>query len=112
MTQAIGPMFTSAASATLEVKKATGFLFDAICTPSVTGFFMMFDVAGLANLPADGPVSPNLCVAVAAGSSVSFVTQANAPISFLKGCVLVFSTTGPFTKTTATGTAHISARCN
>lgn len=108
--QAVAPVFTSAASATLEVKKATGILLDAICTPSATGYFMMFDVAGAANLPADGAVSPNLCIAVATGTSVSYTTAAGMGVTFLKGCVLVFSTTGPFTKTTSTGTAHMSAR--
>lgn len=107
MTQAIGPVFTPAASATLVVKNATGILYDAICTPSATGFFMMFDSA---TAPADGAVAPNLCVAVQTGTSVSLITPTGTGVIFLKGCVLVFSTTGPFVKTTTTGTAHMSAR--
>lgn len=108
MTQAIGPMFTPVAAAVLVVKTAPGILYDAICTPSVTGFFMMFDATAA---PADGAVSPNLCVAVTTGASVSLITPTGTGVMFMKGCVLVFSTTGPFVKTTSTGTAHISARC-
>lgn len=107
MTQAIGPIFTPTASAVLVAKTATGILSDAICTPSVAGYFMLFDAVAA---PADGAVSPNLCVAVASGASVSLITPTNTGVTCLKGIVLVFSTTGPFVKTTTTGTAHMSAR--
>lgn len=109
MAQATAPIFTPVAAATLILKNGAGILYDAICTASATGYFLMFDATAV---PADGTVSPNLCVAVGANQSVSFSSQTDTPVKFYNGCVLVFSTTGPFTKTTSSGTAHMSGRVN
>lgn len=109
MTQATAPASTPVAAASLVLKVGSGVFYDGICTASATGYFMLFDAAAV---PADGTVSPNLCVAVGANQSVSFSTPADTPVKFFNGCILVFSTTGPFTKTTTTGTAHMSGRVN
>lgn len=58
------------------------------------GYLMAFDAIAL---PADGTVTPVMCRAIAANSSVTVVLD--APARFATGLVLVFSTTGCFTKT-------------
>ena len=55
---------------------------------------MIFDSV---TVPTDGPVTPKLVQVLAANSSIQ--TDRDIPIRFTSGIVMVFSTTGPFTKT-------------
>lgn len=67
------------------------------------GYVMLFDAAAV---PADGAVTPSRCLPLAANTGIerTFPT----PISMKVGIVVVFSTTGCFTKT-ASATAFIAA---
>lgn len=66
----------------------------AASSSSTAGYFMVFDAT---TVPADGAVVPKFCRAVAAGASVSLVFV--NPAAFRNGIVMVFSTTGCYTKT-------------
>ena len=65
---------------------------------TAAGWVMLFDSA---TVPADGPVTPVKWWQVAANSTLAVSWGADAPLLLLNGCTLVFSTTGPFTKTTS-----------
>lgn len=65
-----------------------------ICTGGSAGYLMLFDST---TVPADGTVTPKRVYAVAANAS--FARQFERPLRCASGIVLVFSTTGPFTKT-------------
>lgn len=66
------------------------------------GFMLIFDAVAA---PADGAVTPKYCYPVAANAAVSTPPWL-VPPSFSTGIVVVFSTTGCFTKT-ASATAFI-----
>lgn len=66
----------------------------AITTASVGGYFMVFDSA---TVPPDGAVTPVHCRPVAANSGIAMVFP--YPARFKNGLVVVFSTTGCYTKT-------------
>lgn len=80
-----------------------------VTTPT-QGYLMAFDAA---SVPADGAVTPQLCVVVpppaAPGLSATVSVSASAQLAFqtTNGIVLVFSSTGCFTKT-AVSTAYFS----
>jgi hypothetical protein len=63
---------------------------------------MIFDAA---SAPADGTVTPKLVEAIAANASIQ--QSLRTPIRFSTGITMVFSTTGPFTKT-ASATAFLA----
>jgi len=93
---------TGAASSSVVLKAAPGNFFGANCTATVSGYLMLFDSVAA---PADGTVTPKKVWAMSAGSSIEvgyFV-----PLRMAVGVTLVFSSTGPFTKT-ASATAFMS----
>lgn len=67
------------------------------------GYVMLFDSA---TVPADGAVTPLQCVPLAANTGL-VLNYRSAPQKFDNGLVVVFSTTGCFTKT-ASATAFIA----
>lgn len=73
------------------------------CSGASAGYLMVFDSA---TVPADGTVAPKLVYAIAANTS--FARQVTYPFRCAAGITLVFSTTGPFTKTIS-ATAFLAA---
>ena len=81
--------------------------FDAYATTGATaGFLMVFDAA---SAPSDGAVTPKACIAVPINSTVGIAVGQWPTVPYQTGVVLVFSTTGCFTKTANT-TAFLSGR--
>lgn len=101
--RSVAPVVTAAAAASKILKAAAGTLFgiNAVSGGSA-GYVMLFDSA---TVPADGTVTPVKVYVLAANSSldIRFVN----PLKLATGGVLVFSTTGPFSKT-ASATAFLS----
>lgn len=86
---------TAVAAGSLIVKASAGNLYGYDCCAGASaGYLMVFDSAAA---PADGTVTPKRVHAIAANASLS--RSFNPPIRCAAGIVLVFSTTGAFTKT-------------
>ena len=66
----------------------------AVTSSANAGYLLVFDAT---SVPADGAVTPIICRPVAVNTSVSLVFT--VPARFSKGLVMVFSTTGCYTKT-------------
>lgn len=76
---------------------------------ATSGYLMLFDVT---TVPADGPVLPKWTQYIASSGGAGTLTQRWAPgppLYFASGIVVVFSSTGPFTKTSS-ATAYFSAQ--
>lgn len=71
---------------------------------AAAGYLMVFDAI---TAPVDGAVTPLLAFAMAANSTLTFAVD--PPVKFTTGCTLVYSSTGPNTKT-ASATAYFVAR--
>lgn len=67
------------------------------------GYVMVFDRT---TVPADGAVTPALCLPLAANTGLDWNFR-SAPVQLQTGAVIVFSTTGCFSKT-ASATAFIA----
>ena len=78
-----------------------------VTTTTLGGYLMLFDAAAV---PADGAVVPLECIVCGGNSTSSVDSLTNWPLPFTQGLVAVFSTTGPYTKTTGTNTAYLNAR--
>ena len=97
---------TAAVSAGVVLKASAGNLYEwQVATGAVPGHVLLFDAT---TIPADGAVTPRQCVHAAASSTVGYLPPL-APERFATGIVIVFSTTGCYTKTSS-ATAHIRAR--
>ena len=104
----VAPKATTVASSSLIVKATTGSLYSFTVTAGASaGYVMLFNSA---TVPADGTVQPIYCFPVAANSTFS-QSYGGTPVAMNIGTVLVFSTTGCFTKT-ASATAFIAAQVN
>lgn len=102
---ATGYTATTAASSALVVKSQGASLYDVnIVSGAAAGYVLVIDANAV---PADGAVTPALCLPVAANTGIDLNMRAE-PVRFVNGVVIVFSTTGCFTKT-ASATAFISA---
>lgn len=106
-TDSAGAALVTAATATvagsLILKAAAGNLYGYnIVTGASAGYLMIFDSA---TVPADGAVTPKRVVTVAANSTID--RAFDIPRRFASGMVLVFSSTGPFTKTIS-NTAYLA----
>lgn len=102
---AIVPTATSAVASVLVVKASAGNLYEwRVTSGASAGYVMLFNATAA---PADGAVTPVDCVVVAANATVGSGTI--IPERYSTGIVVVFSTTGCFTKT-ASATAYIRAR--
>jgi hypothetical protein len=94
---AITPQSSTALEASHVIKTSPGNLYSLyVVTTSVGGYLMTFNSI---SVPADGAVTPIECIPVPASSIASISADGSAPDSYSVGIVVVFSTTGPFTKT-------------
>lgn len=95
---------TPAVAGALIVKAGTVYLAGLNVTSGASaGYVMLFDAA---DVPADGAVAPLRCLPIAANTGLD-VNWRGAPVYLQQGAVVVFSTTGCFTKT-ASATAFIA----
>lgn len=95
---------TTAAASSLNVG-SPGYLHGVNVTSAATaGYVLVFDSA---SVPADGTVTPARCIPLAANTGIE-MNWRSSPIQFRNGMVVVFSSTGCFTKT-ASATAFIAA---
>lgn len=86
---------TTVAASGLVLKATPGNLYDYnVVTGASAGYLMIFNATAA---PADGTVTPALCIPIAANAGIAFTFP--VPRRFSIGCTMVFSTTGPFTKT-------------
>lgn len=95
---------TSAAASAIVLKASAGNLFSINVNATAAGFIMVFDATAA---PADGAVTPVYTFPVAANGGYS--TDFEYPIRCNTGITLVYSSTGPFTKT-ASATAFMSGQ--
>jgi len=113
---AVAAMFATPAAAQIGNNQATTVVGSALSVGSpgylqginVTsgasaGYVLVFDAAAV---PADGVVTPARCMPLAANTGLELNWRAS-PINFRTGMIVVFSTTGCFTKT-ASATAFIA----
>lgn len=108
-TAASGAGVTQQASTTVTgatlFKSGAGNLYGLnLVTGGSAGFLLVFDAAGV---PADGAVQPVRCLPIAANTGIE-LNWRGAPLRLGTGIVVVFSTTGCFTKTMS-ATAFMSA---
>ena len=85
-----------APASALIVKGGTVLLTGVSVTSGATaGYVMVFDAA---TVPADGPVTPKRCIPLAPATGIE-IDWRQSPLYFQQGAVVVFSSTGCFTKT-------------
>lgn len=100
---AVAPAASSSVGNSLILKASGANLYSFHVTSGASaGYILLFNSA---TVPADGAVTPVGCWALAANST--FSTGYHVPARLSNGAVLVFSTTGCFTKT-ASATAFFS----
>lgn len=93
---------TAAVASSLVLKASAGNLYGYnIVAGASAGYLMIFNST---TAPADGAVTPLRCIPVAANAGID--RAFDIPRRFSTGIVLVFSTTGPYTKT-ASATAFL-----
>ena len=86
---------SATAAGSLVVKASAGNLYGYnVAAGASAGYLLIFDAP---TAPADGTVTPKIVHAIAANASIQ--VDRDIPIAFTTGIVMVFSTTGPFTKT-------------
>lgn len=104
---AIAPGSSSALESSHVLKTSAGNLYSLyVLTTSASGYLMTFNAT---SVPADGAVTPVDCLPVPAESVGSISFDGAAPDAYSAGIVAVFSTTGPFTKTSS-ATAYFKWR--
>ena len=106
----LGNPITSVQSATAEgshvLKSSQGYLNGFSATSGASaGYVLIFDAT---SAPADGTVTPKFCYYVPANNTTG-ASWISYPAPFSNGIVIVFSTTGCFTKTIS-NTAFFSAQ--
>lgn len=100
MAAPFGNPIISTQSSTAEgshILKASGALLNGFSATSgaTAGYVLIFDSA---TVPADGTVTPRFCYALPAATTIG-ASWFSYPVSFTNGIVIVFSSTGCFTKT-------------
>lgn len=97
---------TTAVASSLVAKSGAGELCGfSVSSGASAGYIMLFDAA---SAPIDGAVTPMKTYNIAATSTFDKSFPIGRELRFLTGMTIVFSTTGPFSKT-ASATAMISA---
>ena len=91
-----------AATSSQILKGSAGNFYGVNASATVAGYVMLFDAT---TAPADGAVTPKKCWAVAANGTIDI--RYDVPIKCSTGITLVYSSTGPYTKT-ASATAFLS----
>jgi len=101
------PSIQSGAAESSHVLKATPGLLNGFSASSgaTSGYVMIFDAT---TAPSDGAVTPKFCYALPA-SQTTGASWVEYPVYFVNGIVIVFSSTGCFTKT-ASATAFFTAQ--
>ncbi len=95
VTTSLTPNAVSAAAGSQIAKASAGKLYGLnVVAGASAGFVMVFDST---TVPADGTVTPKKVFPIAANAGVSYSWDRG--LTFTAGIVIVFSTTGPFTKT-------------
>ncbi len=95
ITTPLTPVATTVASGSQVAKTTAGRLYGLnVVAGASAGFVMVFDST---TVPADGAVTPKKVFPIAANAGVSYSWDRG--LTFATGIVVVFSTTGPFTKT-------------
>jgi hypothetical protein len=107
-TQGIMSATTAVASNLVVNGSNANLLYLNVVSGASAGYVMVFNAT---SAPADGAVTPTLCYTLAANSTLTITYESTAQPYFGTGIVVVFSTTGCFTKT-ASATAFISAVSN
>ena len=103
----IAPGSSSALEASHVLKASAGNLYSLyVMTTSVGGYLMTFNAT---SAPADGAVTPVECIQILANSAAAISWDGAPPDYYSTGIVVVFSSTGPFTKT-ASATAFFKWR--
>lgn len=103
---AIAPTTTTAVASNQVLKAAPGNGYRYAATTGATaGWLMIIDAI---TAPGDGAVTPKICRAVAANTSIE-IDHSTMPDKFLVGIVEVFSSTGCYTKT-ASATADLEGQ--
>jgi hypothetical protein len=101
----VGNIPNAAVGASLIAKAVQSELYGLNVTSGASaGFVLVFDAK---TVPADGAVTPTLCLPLAANTGLDWNFR-SAPVQFVNGIVVVFSTTGCYSKT-ASATAFIAA---
>ncbi|WP_397586798.1 hypothetical protein [Sphingobium fuliginis] len=99
---AIVPVASTAVESNRVFKASAGNLYRlSITSGASAGYLMVFNAT---TAPADGAVTPLVCRAIAASSTLT-ISFSDFPARFSTGITAVFSTTGCFTKT-ASATAY------
>lgn len=102
---ATGFIASPAVTASLIARTSAADLYDLnVVSGGTAGYVMLFDAT---TIPADGAVTPAYCIPLAANTGLQTNFRAE-PTRFVNGVVVVFSSTGCFTKT-ASATAYIAA---
>lgn len=107
-TGAIAPTVSAAVTGSTIFKASAGNLYSVSVTAGASaGFLLVFNST---TVPADGAVTPQQCIPIAANAHVDYdATYASIPERFTTGIVGVFSTTGCYTKTIS-ATAFLRAQ--
>jgi hypothetical protein len=101
---ALTPTVTTGVASSLVLKASAGTLYGAYVTTVATGgYFMVFNAT---TAPADGAVTPQQVIVAPANSTVAISFNGSPNETYTTGITLVFSSTGPFTKT-ASATAFM-----
>lgn len=95
ITTSLTPVATTAVSGSQIAKATAGKLYGLnVVAGASAGYVMVYDSA---TVPADGATTPKKVFPVAANAGVSYSWDRG--LTFTAGIVIVFSTTGPYTKT-------------
>jgi hypothetical protein len=102
---AIASVVSSAAESNHPLKGSAGNLYGvSVTTGTISGFLMTFNAT---SAPSDGAVTPIACVVAPANATTSLTFSGRPPSYYSIGIVVVFSSTGCFTKT-ASATAFFA----
>lgn len=105
-TVALTPNANGTVNSANTIKGSAGNLYRLNVVAGATpGYVMVFDAT---TAPADGAVTPKWVMPVAASAGIN--QGFSPPMRMTVGCTIVFSTTGPYTKT-ASATAFIGGTC-
>jgi hypothetical protein len=95
------PVVSAAAEGSHILKASPGCIISGYVTIGATGGYLM--IFNSKTVPADGAVTPQNCVQVAANNSIGLNWAPQPSEWYSLGIVAVFSTTGCFSKTVGSG---------
>lgn len=101
----ITPIVSGAVESNHVLKASAGNFYGACITTGATAGFMM--VFNATSAPADGAVTPTEWLQIAANATACLSYGSGPPNAYATGITLVFSSTGPFTKTASATAAFV-----